>query len=156
MSYRDQLTGCGNRHSMNAYVAALQPDKSLGVLYGDVTGLKRTNDTLGHQAGDDLLLRARDCLQQVFPDYPVFRIGGDEFLVICSGISREEMEQRGVRMKAVMPDYQVVIASGSVWRPDSREDIDRLITQADQKMYDDKRAYYARTGEDRRRRTTGR
>jgi hypothetical protein len=59
-------------------------------------------------------------------------------------------------MKAVMPDYQVVIASGSVWRPDSREDIDRLITQADQKMYDDKRAYYARTGEDRRRRTTER
>ena len=51
---------------MDKYVRQIDPEQSVGVVYCDVTGLKGVNDTLGHKAGDDLILRASACLAQVF------------------------------------------------------------------------------------------
>lgn len=75
LSYKDALTQLGNRFAMEKYVRQIDPEQSVGVVYCDVTGLKGVNDTLGHKAGDDLILRAGACLEQVFGDYGVFRIG---------------------------------------------------------------------------------
>ena len=56
LSYYDQLTGAKNRHALNEQLASLTKGQSLGILYGDVMGLKQISDTLGHQAGDKALL----------------------------------------------------------------------------------------------------
>jgi diguanylate cyclase (GGDEF)-like protein len=142
MSYRDQLTGCGNRHAVSKYAQALKPDESIGMLYADVTGLKRLNDTEGHKAGDALLVRAAQCLQAAFGERAVFRIGGDEFLALCAGITEAELGRRVERLQQEMAARNVLLAMGSVWRPDSCEPIDKLLKQADQRMYENKRDYY--------------
>ena len=143
MSYRDQLSQFGNRFAMDEYVARVCPDESIGVVYCDITGLKRVNDSKGHAAGDRLILNACDCLKQVFTGYGLFRIGGDELLALCPGIAEDALDQKVAKLRQIMPEYEVVMAVGAVWRPDSKAGIDRLLSEADRLMYDDKAAYYS-------------
>ena len=89
LSYYDQLTGARNRHALNEYFDTFGREDDVGVLYCDVMGLKKVNDTQGHQAGDDLLLRACGCLKKQFDREELFRIGGDEFLVLFKGNDKE-------------------------------------------------------------------
>lgn len=142
MCFQDQLTGVGNRHAMHEYIAAMHPGRSVGILYCDVMGLKRANDTKGHQNGDQLLIRAGQCLQKEFNGYALFRVGGDEFLVLCEGITEEEMYRKIKTLKTDMIKAEAAMALGHVWKPDGSVDMDYLITQADQKMYEDKREWY--------------
>jgi diguanylate cyclase (GGDEF)-like protein len=145
LSYYDQLTGAGNRHAMEEYTEALDPERSLGVVYCDVTGLKRVNDTAGHKEGDALLVRACDCLRDIFcePDEVLFRVGGDEFLVLCQGITEDKLLDKVSRLKMLTREKSVLLATGAVWRANANENIDRLLTEADSYMYEDKREYYA-------------
>jgi diguanylate cyclase (GGDEF)-like protein len=150
MSFYDELTGFGNRHAMDAYLEMLSPEKSIGIVYCDVTGLKRVNDVMGHKAGDALLIRACQCIRQTYGDFPLYRTGGDEFLVLCSGVTEEELHEKEKQLKENMKHSEVAIAVGCAWRPDGRINFDKLLTEADQRMYADKRAYYEKTGIDRR------
>jgi diguanylate cyclase (GGDEF)-like protein len=143
LSYYDQLTGCGNRHAMDDCIAGMQPEKSVGIVYCDVTGLKRINDAQGHKAGDALLLRASESLKRAFPDYKRFRIGGDEFLVLCSGILEEELNERVKKLKKDMVENEAPMAIGLVWRAKYEENMNKLLAEADERMYEDKRKYYA-------------
>lgn len=143
LCFEDQLTGMGNRHAMNEYIASIPPEKSIGILFCDVMGLKRANDTMGHQAGDNLLIRASECLRSEFKEYELFRVGGDEFLALCAGIEEKELLKKTEQIKIKMRKRNANMAMGLVWRPDSREDMDKLITQADNLMYEDKRTWYA-------------
>lgn len=143
LSYYDQLTGIGNRHGMNAYISGMEKEKSIGILYCDVMGLKKINDAQGHQAGDDLLIRASECLKREFGEYSLFRVGGDEFLVLCAGITEEELNKRAEALKQDMQENSALMALGCVWRAKSTEDMDKLLAEADNKMYEDKRRYYA-------------
>lgn len=62
MSYSDQLTKLGNRYAMNEHSDNIPDGESVGVVFYDVTGLKWVNDTMGHKAGDELILRACESL----------------------------------------------------------------------------------------------
>lgn len=83
-------------------------------------------------------------LKRSFDDYALFRVGGDEFLALCSGIREEELIQRTEKLRKDMKISDAAMALGCVWRPDSKEDMDYLIKQADQRMYEEKRALYAK------------
>jgi diguanylate cyclase (GGDEF)-like protein len=144
LSFYDQLTGLGNRHGMNHHIASMKPEQSIGIVYCDVMGLKHLNDSKGHQAGDELLVRAANSLKRVFGEYSLFRVGGDEFLVLCSGITEEALEQKADVLRQDMKEHAAMMALGYVWRPDSREDMDKLIAEADQQMYKNKRHYYGK------------
>ena len=151
ISFYDQLTGIGNRHAMNEYVREIQADSSIGVVYCDVMGLKRINDNEGHQAGDALIKRACDCLKQAFGEYDLFRMGGDEFLVMCAGITEQELHERTEELVKKMRKNAALMAIGSIWRPCSDGDFKKLLAEADDRMYENKRAYYAaHPGEERR------
>ena len=91
MAYRDQLTGVKSKHayaekeeSMN-----LRIKQSLvaefAIVVCDVNGLKQINDTLGHKAGDEYIKTACMMICKLFKHSPVFRIGGDEFVVVMEG-----------------------------------------------------------------------
>jgi diguanylate cyclase (GGDEF)-like protein len=142
MSFHDQLTGLGNRHAIDTFVENIDLDKSIGMVYCDIMGLKTVNDEQGHKAGDALILRAAGCLKSVFKGYEIYRMGGDEFLVICSGITEERLEELMEKLKVEMTEKDALMAVGSEWRPKSVGDIDTLLTLADEKMYQDKRSYY--------------
>lgn len=151
MSYRDQLTQIGNRFAMDEYLDHMQRGGSMGVVYCDITGLKRVNDREGHEAGDRLILRACESLKKVFGDYELFRIGGDELLALCAQIEEEELEKRIAALKKNMPENDVNMAVGAVWQKECTASIDSLLSESEKRMYEDKAAYYKASGLDRRR-----
>ena len=148
LSSRDMLTGILNRNEMNNLVDALSngnvsPEKPLGVLFADLNGLKRVNDSQGHQAGDKLIRAAMRVLRKVFHDEEIFRAGGDEFTVIVVGATAEEMERnvRRIREYAQLEE-DVSFAIGYHVENDWRN-VRHALRRADENMYEDKRQYYA-------------
>lgn len=150
MSYHDQLTKLGNRFAMDKYLSECTQESSLGVVYCDITGLKRVNDTEGHIAGDRLILRACDSLREVFGDYGLFRVGGDELLALCPHIDRDELTQKATELKQIALSHSVIMAVGAVWQGTADGDIDKILTEAEKLMYADKSLYYRSAGIDRR------
>ena len=150
LSYKDALTQLGNRFAMEKYVRQIDPEQSGGVVYCDVTGLKGVNDTLGHKAGDDLILRAGACLEQVFGDYGVFRIGGDELLVLCAQIDQDTLAERIRQLECLTAEKDVNIAVGVIWQDRADTHLDELLQEAEKRMYEDKAEYYKKTGIERR------
>lgn len=142
LSYFDQLTGALNRHGMNEFIANVDHNASIGIIYFDVMGLKKVNDTLGHLEGDALLKRAYQCLLDHFDKNTIFRIGGDEFLVMGNRIPKEEIEQRVAELEKNMSKYDVDLAFGWVWQPKCNGHIKELLKEADRRMYESKRKYY--------------
>ncbi len=151
MSYSDHLTQIGNRHALWEYIDGMEQDIGIGIVYCDITGLKRVNDEKGHEAGDRLILSACECMKKALEGYELFRIGGDELLAVCSGISETELWKRVSVLKETMSDYAVVMAVGAVWKSDSKEGVNRIMAEAEALMYEDKAAYYAACGIERRR-----
>ena len=138
LSYQDTLTGLDNR---NRYMELLEAGKGLtleqaGGIYMDLNGLKHCNDRLGHAAGDALICRAADALNEVFPG-EACRIGGDEFVVICCPVSQERFEQQVADLRAALARRDVDAAVGSVWEP-MVEDMDAFLREADDRMYREK------------------
>lgn len=158
-AYRDQMTGLKNRRAYAETVEAMEeglPEK-LCVLVFDVNGLKEMNDTLGHEAGDELIVAAGACIRDAFPDCDaIFRTGGDEFCVFLTDPGRKtpeclrQMEASASAWKGRFVDG-FTIAWGMA-ESDGENDIHALIKKADQAMYDCKSRYYSRPGVDRRHR----
>lgn len=150
MSLCDPLTHLGNRFAMNEYVSQIRYGDSIGVVYCDITGLKRVNDSEGHDAGDRLIKDACESLKRVFGEFGLFRIGGDELLAICTQITEEELKERETAFRKDMKEHAVTMAVGTVWKKDGKIGIERLMSESEKKMYEDKAAYYAASGIDRR------
>ncbi len=151
MSHTDQLTGMGNRYAMNEYVERVQPGMSIGAVYCDITGLKRVNDTEGHEAGDSLIVRAADCMKRVFPEGGLFRIGGDEMLALCTSMDEQTLSEKVRKLREDMEKNDVVMAVGAFCQKGKVLDVDELLCESEKRMYADKAAYYKRTGIERRR-----
>lgn len=85
-SYKDHLTNLGNRRLYYRKIAKLEAlgfENDMNFIMIDVNGLKRVNDSLGHDAGDELLVGASVCMTEAFPDAELIcRMGGDEFFII--------------------------------------------------------------------------
>lgn len=151
MSYRDQLTKIGNRHAMRKYVKDMNKSRSIGVVYCDITGLKRVNDNEGHAAGDALIKMCCSFVDEFYSDYGVFRIGGDEILALCSCIGKEEFEMREKRFRDAIAERKIPLAVGFSWQKISDESIGDILHEAEMAMYADKAAFYKASGIERRR-----
>lgn len=83
MAYKDVLTGVGNRRAyLNTVDKIEKKRKSVIIMVFDINDLKVVNDKLGHESGDLLIRRSSDVLLKTFKDNSIYRIGGDEFVVI--------------------------------------------------------------------------
>ena len=138
LSYQDMLTGLSNR---NRYMELMEAGERLsleqaGGIYMDLNGLKHCNDRLGHAAGDALICRAADALNEVFPG-EACRIGGDEFVVVRSPVAQERFEQQVADLRAALARRDVDAAIGSVWKP-AVEDVAAFLHEADERMYREK------------------
>ena len=150
LSYMDALTHLGNRFALGKFAEQMEKDQSIGVVYCDITGLKYVNDHEGHKAGDQLILRAGKCLEQAFADYGVFRIGGDELLVLCPQIAEKTLEERITLLQELMKDASVNMAVGVIWEEKATKELDMLLQESERLMYVDKERYYKEKGIQRR------
>jgi diguanylate cyclase (GGDEF)-like protein len=141
------LTGCLNRNEMNNYVNGLSngricTGKSVGVLFADLNGLKRVNDSQGHAAGDALIRAAYRVLRDVFKDEEIFRAGGDEFTVIVLGATPGDMAAKARLIGQYSArEGTVSLALGFHVEADCR-DVRAALRRADENMYENKWQYY--------------
>ncbi|MDE6764648.1 MAG: sensor domain-containing diguanylate cyclase [Oscillospiraceae bacterium] len=150
ISLCDWLTKLGNRHAMDEYISGIDENKSLGIVYCDITRLKRINDTMGHKKGDELICRAADSLKSAFGGHGLFRIGGDELLAICVDIDEYSLHGRTKLLREKAAENSVNLAIGAVWKRNHENDVQKLMSEAEKLMYSEKSKYYRRAGIDRR------
>lgn len=149
LSYEDALTGLNNR---NRYFARLNELRhmsisSLGVIFMDVNGLKQVNDVYGHSVGDEIIKRAANHLKTLFTS-DIYRIGGDEFVVLCLDYEREKFYELSTALRdQIELDDICSISIGAKW-DDGDIHINELIASADELMYVNKQSYY-QTQEDK-------
>ena len=148
LSYKDHLTGVSNRHALNEYLEEHRVLKNTGIVYCDVLGLKHINDTWGHYAGDELLIRASKCLRSTFRLNDIYRIGGDEFLIICNNIEETIFLKRVEELRGKMEDYKAKMSLGVLWRQ-LISNPEQALAEADALMYEEKRNYYALNGKEK-------
>lgn len=145
LSSRDMLTGVMNRNEMNNYVDDLVKDKtgkSVSVIFADLNGLKTVNDNDGHVAGDTLLKNASAALKEQFPVYEIFRAGGDEFVIIMTDTTIDELTKKAEKIRSSAENYdKLVFAIGTAFE-ENTADIRRALHIADERMYEDKKRYY--------------
>ena len=155
MSMYDMLTDVMNRNAMNKRTDALEygNPETLGVVFTDINGLKEVNDTLGHTAGDKLLIHAASLIRSAFGDCEIYRAGGDEFVILCPDISEEEFDRRLLELRSLtLQTDDVRLAIGAQFFSGSY-DIRRAMQSADERMYEDKQLYYRENPDKRRRKT---
>lgn len=153
----DELTGCLNRRAYKDDLSGISLASEFVYAALDVNGLKGVNDTLGHNAGDELIHGAAECMKQCFGSYgKVYRIGGDEFVSI---IFVDESELKKIRedFDEVISHWsgamvnKISISCGYVYsREKNWESFEEIASEADIRMYEAKEKYYSVEGRDRR------
>ena len=143
MSFIDILTGLANR---NKYIKTLEeieknPPNTLGVIYMDLNGLKIMNDTYGHAYGDKMLKHIAQILIDIFKN-DIFRIGGDEFVVLCRDIEKEKFNLYIKNLRRIIDsDDEISVSIGSDWNT-GKILVEEQIARADRLMYSEKKKYY--------------
>jgi diguanylate cyclase (GGDEF)-like protein/PAS domain S-box-containing protein len=150
LAYHDPLTQLPNRTLLGdrlqqALARAARAKEMLAICYFDLDGFKPVNDTMGHEAGDRLLVqlasRVRSCLRE---SDTIARLGGDEFaLLLCNLRSAEECKQTldrllaAINMPFSLEDQSVIVSAsiGYTLYPIDESEPDTLLRHADQAMY---------------------
>ncbi len=134
---RDALTDAFNRHSFYKDIESMKK-KQMFIISMDLNGLKQINDTLGHDEGDKAILAAAESAFQLLPArFRLYRMGGDEFEILCPNCKEEEILKLTAELKASVQNKNYSIAVGyAEYQKDS--DFEEIFRQADVMMYDDK------------------
>lgn len=142
-SYRDQLTGVGNRRALLSFIRTIPDGTSLAFFFGDINGLKVENDTKGHEAGDLLIKKAATVLVAAAGPERVFRMGGDEFLLVIENITKQEADAMLKELRATYARQHVGVAIGCTVQVSPLRSIDTILSEADALMYENKRQMHA-------------
>lgn len=151
MASTDALTGLYNRkYSLSLMEKHIQqyPASANAVVYMDLDNFKSVNDTLGHAAGDSMLVCVASSMREYFgADAILGRIGGDEFILMCYNAEHEYVdammqsfvEYVAEKCKAECPSVKVTVSLGYVLHPDFGNDVAVLADLADKALYKAKR-----------------
>ncbi len=148
LSYVDTLTGIYNRNKFieDCDILAQDGETNFGVVYMDLNGLKEINDKNGHGEGDSAIKEIAAVIRSVFGKYDCYRIGGDEFAVICRNTDEETFNLLIDEFARQNDNSKHKIAVGYRYSQ-SAGDINEVVKAADENMYRDKKAFYRHTGQ---------
>lgn len=146
LSYTDILTGAKNRTYFEEVEKRYSEEGKLplGVIMGDANGLKLVNDTFGHRQGDKLLIDITEVLKNVSKNVgEVFRIGGDEFVILVPEASLKQCEELILEIEDKCNQYKndlfnISISLGAAVKYDDKKDIYEVIKEAEDKVYRNK------------------
>ncbi len=143
LSYIDDLTGVKNRNSYSTKIAEIQLEHPgfIGILFIDINGLKEANDMFGHNFGDILIKECASILKANFSQF-VYRVGGDEFIVLATQHDEDSFNQSIQNLKADFKNSDTLAVSIGSAISYSNKDFDKSIEEADNLMYQDKSEYY--------------
>lgn len=150
LAFVDLLTNTNNRTCFERDMSTYRDDKNncknLSIIFADINNLKMINDTLGHKSGDNAIVIFSDCLKDIFTDKcKLYRIGGDEFVVICSNLQAHIIENKLdelvkiVKIKNINVAISFSVACGyATFDPSLDDNFDALLIRADDNMYQKK------------------
>ena len=151
LARRDALTYLKNKTAYNELVKSVQSNIDNGMDYlpfaivvCDANDLKKINDSEGHVAGDEYIKKSAELLSATFVNSPVFRVGGDEFVVFLRGddyTNREELmkQLRSRIIENMQSGSGAVLASGiAEYTPKTDSLVSEIFDRADRDMYEDK------------------
>ena len=156
-STTDELTNLLNRRAYQEYLPVLDVSSNFVYLSFDLNGLKNANDTIGHDAGDELIIAASDFMVDCFSPFGnIYRTGGDEFVAILTKNTDEvpgkleEFKKRvanwtGKLCQSMSISYGYVESKERNWNS-----VQEIIKESDIRMYIAKENYYRKSGVDRR------
>lgn len=153
LSLTDELTGLLNRrgfyeaaeHTIQSYTSFAKHGL---VIYGDMDGLKRINDTFGHEAGDRAIKKESEILRKLFRSSDIVgRLGGDEFAIIAPDMSIDDFGRIKSALEAKCAEYNATetdpfvlsISVGCAEFSEKQSNLDALLNEADMKLYEEKR-----------------
>jgi len=153
----DYLTGLPNARSLFVHLAqevarCRRMKSSLAVLVCDIDGFKQINDSFGHLEGDKLLREFTTRLKDVCRGYDyVARMGGDEFVITAPGLTPEAAKDKAERLnqaaiassRHVCGRELITLSVGMAFCPEDGFDVERLLTEADRRMYSMKQVHHA-------------
>ena len=150
----DALTGMFNRTKFEKDVSRLNeehPD-TIECVYIDVVGLHEINNHLGHQTGDSMLCMVAGTARSFFPNGQIYRIGGDEFVIICCNHKHDEVLLAVEKLRMTLRGAEYEISVG-VQQGTGQENVQNIVNRAEDAMRRDKEAYYQQNGQERRMRS---
>lgn len=153
----DYLTGLPNARSLFVHLAqevarCRRMKSSLAVLVCDIDGFKQINDSFGHLEGDKLLREFTTRLKDVCRGYDyVARMGGDEFVITAPGLTAEAAQEKADRLnqaaiesgRHVCGRDLITLSVGMAFCPEDSFDVERLLAEADRRMYSMKQVHHA-------------
>ncbi len=141
----DMLTGVLNRNAMNKRIDEFDGGDTgcgVGAVFVDLNGLKEANDTMGHNKGDEMLRTVAARIKSVFGDREIYRVGGDEFLVITTDLKKDDFYTYFEKLKSFSRvEGEPAFALGAHYDEEDK-DIRKIMHAADKNMYADKTDYY--------------
>lgn len=147
---QDSLTGLLNRNAYDSDVEQLRSAdiRAVVCVYADMIGLHEVNNHLGHKQGNRMLCEFADAARAFFGDDRLYRIGGDEFVIISSAHTEAQTRKQLNYMRERLHTQGCEISVG-VASSESTSDLPKIIEQAENEMRREKKEYYVRGGSKR-------
>jgi diguanylate cyclase (GGDEF)-like protein/putative nucleotidyltransferase with HDIG domain len=159
----DYLTGLPNARSLFVHLSrelarCRRTGTSLAVMVCDLDNFKQINDLHGHLEGDNLLKDFAGHLKETCRGYDyVARMGGDEFVIVAPGLSPDASSEKAIRLNQLAVELGRKIAGrdlvglsvGTAFCPEDSFDIERLLAEADRRMYSMKKLHHSEPGPER-------
>ncbi len=149
MAEIDGMTGLYNKSKYLDVVSGIyKKEEQIAVIFWDINFLKKINDTIGHEAGDKLILSVAESIRTITSDSDYgYRIGGDEFILIMRG-GDEKGVQRKIQewkksLEVLQRNIEFPISVSMGYACGSGEDLEGVIYAADQMMYENKRIVHS-------------
>lgn len=139
LSRHDQLTRALNQNALDEFRDSERAKLPTGVIYCEIKGLKRVNDQMGHVNGDQMIQRAYTLLDTISREKDIYRIGGGEFIVVCSGVTEPEFQRTVEELQHRVDAMGCGLSLGSAWGAGD-QDIVYLQDQAEAQMYEGRRS----------------
>lgn len=136
ISLKDSLTGLQNRRAFDRMIEESLSWEKAGVIFGDLNGLKFFNDTLGHKSGDTRLKECAALFMQFFPRENIFRVSGDEFVIIQKKTG-PEFEKTAKDLRQALLDTKDLASIGYAQGEGFR--IKLILREAEEAMYEEKK-----------------
>lgn len=141
--YHDNLSGLLNRNSFTYYLNNYrETTNSQAVVFADINGLKEINRDFGHNHGDKIITNIAQEMKAFFPNEKVFRLSGDEFVIVAANIDYQDFLKTAKMMDSkLLANTPNGVSLGYTWSGDGT-DINELIHQAEELMLINKQVYY--------------
>lgn len=142
LTKKDALTGVLNREAY--YIETRRDYKDITAIVSlDMNGLKRINDTFGHAVGDEALVTLALCFTKATRTrQSVYRMGGDEFVIVCRKTSKEEVAELVERIKENVAETDYTCSIGYSYHEEGTIKLEDLLRESDKEMYSDKNNFY--------------